>query len=66
MTGTVTKIMDRGFGFIKTTEAAADVFFHATDLDPALAFGDELLQRRVRFELVNRDSRLRARCVRPA
>ena len=30
--GTITKLMDRGFGFIKTEEGG-DIFFHRNDLE---------------------------------
>ena len=32
MTGTIKKIMDKGFGFISSDELEKDVFFHSTAL----------------------------------
>ena len=31
--GTIRRLMDRGFGFIKTTEEETDLFFHRNDLE---------------------------------
>lgn len=47
--GTIKSVVtDRGFGFIKTSERK-DIFFHAKDLDPGLAFGEGLISLAVRF-----------------
>jgi CspA family cold shock protein len=32
MTGTINKIMDKGFGFITPTEGGKDIFFHSNSL----------------------------------
>ncbi len=31
--GTIKRLMDRGFGFIKTEEEETDLFFHSNDLE---------------------------------
>lgn len=33
MTGTIARVTDRGFGFIKPDEGENDLFFHANSLD---------------------------------
>lgn len=65
-TGTITKIIaDKGFGFIALKESA-DVFFHRSALDPQLEFGEQLIERRVEFNLVNTERGMKAGNVRPA
>lgn len=49
--GTITAVkLDRGFGFIAVANQP-DVFFHESDLDPALEFDEALIERRVRFTI---------------
>jgi cold shock CspA family protein len=66
MTGTIRAIKDRGYGFIRpeksaSPSAAAEIFFHSSDLDASLEFSEQLLERRVRFEVVTRDNKMRAK-----
>lgn len=68
MTGTIrTVIIDRGFGFLRPQGATSDVFFHIADCDQAaLPWDEQLVERRVSFEIVTRDGRERAVNVQPA
>lgn len=60
--GTVAKIMDRGFGFIRR-DGLPDLFFHANDC--VSDFGNELIGQRVEYNLrPGRDERPKAVYVR--
>ena len=61
MRGMITKIVDRGFGFIRPSDGSGDVFFHRTALRD-LSFNELLQERQVVFEL-NGDERPRAASV---
>lgn len=52
MTGTIARVTDRGFGFIKPDDGQKDVFFHAKDL-VEVAFNDLREGERVSFEIVD-------------
>lgn len=53
MTGTIARVTDRGFGFIKPDDGQKDVFFHAKDLDASVAFNDLREGERVTFDIVD-------------
>ncbi len=54
MTGTITKVVAvKGFGFIARPGESKDTFFHFTDLDGTLRFGEALLERRVEFDMID-------------
>jgi len=40
MTGTIARLTDKGFGFIKPEEGDKDVFFHARSLEEGLMYDD--------------------------
>jgi len=40
MTGTIARLTDKGFGFIKPEEGDKDVFFHARSLTEGLLYDD--------------------------
>ncbi len=52
MTGTIARVTDRGFGFIKPDDGQKDVFFHAKDLADT-AFNDLREGERVSFDIVD-------------
>lgn len=59
-------IVDKCFGFIKTPNQP-DCFFHMSDItDEELTFDETLLERRVRYDVVNTDKGLRAKNLRAA
>ena len=63
--GTIKKIMDRGYGFIKA-EQEEDVFFHRNDVE-GVEFNSLLEGQEVEFEQgQGRDGRPQAVKVRPA
>lgn len=63
--GTIKTIKsDKGYGFISRIDAP-DIFFHASCLD-GLEFDEQLIERRVRFDIVGTDKGDRAVNVRPA
>jgi cold shock CspA family protein len=57
--------LDRGFGFIVAPNEP-DLFFHASDVDETLPFDEQLIERRVRFNIVGSPKGPRAVAVRPA
>ncbi len=61
--GTINKLMDRGFGFIKTEEEK-DLFFHRNDLQ-GLAFESLQEGQEVEFEVERTEKGLNAKNVRP-
>lgn len=66
MDGTVKKIvLDRGFGFIAKAAGGGDVFFHARDLSDDLPFDEQLIERRVTFDVRQTEKGPRAGDVRP-
>ena len=62
--GTINRLMDRGFGFIKTEEEK-DLFFHSNDLQ-GLAFESLQVGQEVEFEVERTEKGLNAKNVRPA
>ena len=48
--GTIKRIMDRGFGFIKTEEQEGDLFFHRNELQD-VQFTDLREGQEVEFEM---------------
>jgi cold shock CspA family protein len=60
-----TIVADRGFGFIRSPHQP-DVFFHASDLAADLEFDEQLLERRVEFDLRHSAKGPRANNVRAA
>jgi cold shock CspA family protein len=65
LTGTITYLVEsRGYGFI-AVPGDVDVFFHCRDLPSELPFDEQLIERRVSFELVHRDGKARAARIRP-
>ena len=64
--GTIKRLMDRGFGFIKTEEQEEDLFFHRNELQD-VQFADLREGQEVEFEMnQGRDGRQQAVKVRPA
>jgi cold shock CspA family protein len=67
MVGTVNFIaVAKGYGFIQADERSQRVFFHASEVDESLAFDEQLMERRVRFEVKSTDRGLRAIGVKAA
>ena len=50
MTGEISVVNENGYGFIKSADVSANVFFHRTALG-STPFSEQLRGRRVRFEL---------------
>jgi CspA family cold shock protein len=48
--GTIKRLMDRGFGFIKTEEQEADLFFHRNDTE-GVEFASLREGQEVEFEI---------------
>jgi len=66
MQGTITKIVEpKFFGFIEVRGQSKDVFFHGSELDPSLEFGQQLILRRVEFDVWPSDKGPRATNIRP-
>ncbi len=64
--GTIKRLMDRGFGFIKTEEQEEDLFFHRNELQD-VKFADLREGQEVEFEMSRgSDGRQQAVKVRPA
>ena len=64
--GTIKRLMDRGFGFIKAEEQEGDLFFHRNELQD-LQFADLREGQEVEFEVVKgNDGRQQATKVRLA
>ena len=51
MKGTIARLTDRGFGFIKPEEGDKDVFFHAHSLSEGLMYDDLREGDAVTFEV---------------
>ena len=51
MKGTIARLTDRGFGFIKPDEGDKDVFFHARSLADGLMYDDLRENDAVTFEV---------------
>jgi cold shock CspA family protein len=62
----ITLHLDHNYGFIFKKAAEPDVYFHASALTGDLMFDEKLKERRVRFDIIERDGRLRAANVRAA
>jgi CspA family cold shock protein len=64
--GTIKRLMDRGFGFIKTEEQEGDLFFHRNDIE-GVEFASLREGQEVEFEMSQgRDGRQQAVKVRLA
>ena len=64
--GTIKNIVqDRGFGFITPDAGGKSVFFHCRDLYD-MDFDETLIERRIRFEIIDSPKGPRAANVRPA
>jgi len=62
--GTIKRLMDRGFGFIKTEEREGDLFFHRNDIE-GVEFASLREGQEVEFEMSQgRDGRFAAVKVR--
>jgi len=48
--GTIKRLMDRGFGFIKTEEQEEDIFFHRNDIE-GVEFASLREGQEVEFEM---------------
>ncbi len=59
--GTIKRIMEQGFGFIKTEEEGKDLFFHHNDLE-GVGFSSLKEGQEVEFEM-GQDSRGRSKAV---
>jgi len=58
--GTIKRLMDRGFGFIKTEEQEGDLFFHRNDIE-GVEFASLREGQEVEFEIGRgRDGRQQA------
>ena len=58
--GTIKRLMDRGFGFIKTEEQEGDLFFHRSDIE-GVEFASLREGQEVEFEMgQGRDGRQQA------
>lgn len=56
--GTVVAVhCDRGFGFLESSDFAKDLFFHCDQLSDDLEFDEQLIERRVSFEVSEQDKR---------
>lgn len=64
MTGTVKTVRNAGFGFIRTDERT-EVFFHRTALVGGLEFNEQLVERRVRFQVISTERGPRAVAIQP-
>lgn len=49
--GTIARVTDRGFGFIKQDGREGDLFFHASALQLGLDFNDLQTGQRVEFDV---------------
>lgn len=65
MTGTIARVMDKGFGFIKPDEGDKDIFFHAKDVQ-GVVFDDLKEGDKVSFEVVEGPKGPSATNVEPA
>ena len=65
MTGTIKRLMDRGYGFISCPELEKDVFFHSTELS-GIDFTQLQEGDKVSFETKETDKGLNAVNVKPA
>ncbi len=64
--GKIIRLMDRGFGFIKTEEREGDLFFHRNDIE-GVGFSSLREGQEVEFEMSQeRDGRPAAVKVKPA
>lgn len=64
--GTIKRLMDRGFGFIKSEDQKEDIFFHRNDLQ-GVQFNDLREGLEVEFEMaLGRNNRQQAINVRPS
>jgi cold shock CspA family protein len=64
--GTIISVkLDRGYGFV-SSPGQPDTFFHSSDLSEGLAFDEQLLERRVKFDIYQSGKGLRAVNVQPA
>ena len=64
--GTIKRLMDRGFGFIKSEGQKEDIFFHRNDLQ-GIQFNDLREGLEVEFEMaMGRNNRQQAVNVRPS
>ncbi len=63
--GTIKAVrVDRGYGFIHS--GGRDIFFHVTGVADGLAFDEQLVERRVEFNIVGSEKGDRAVNVRAA
>ena len=56
---------DKGYGFIQA-ETGDDIFFHLSALEKDPTFDETLIERRVRFSIVQTPRGPKAACIRPA
>lgn len=67
MDGTVACVKDKGFGFIRAAGESDQLFFHVSDIcDDTLAFDETLVERRVRFDIIQGPRGPRATNIRAA
>jgi len=52
--GTIERLTDKGFGFIKRADGEKDIFFHMNDLD-GIEYDDLILDEPVSFEIKDSD-----------
>ena len=65
--GTVINLqLERGFGFINEQIGQPNVFFHISDLEDGLEFDEQLVERRVAFDVIETPKGPRAANVRAA
>jgi len=66
MQGTINRLVEeKGFGFIRV-KGGRDHFFHLSDLDADLDFGEHLRELRVEFDSTQEPRGARARNIRRA
>ena len=53
--GTIARLMDKGYGFIKADGQEKDLFFHAKELQEGLMFDDLREGDAVEFEITESD-----------
>jgi len=57
--------LDRGFGFIRCPDENKTIFFHLSDLSPALTFDEQLQQQRVTFDTKSTPKGVQATNIEP-
>ena len=64
--GTIARLTDRGYGFIKPDDGEKDLFFHAKDLQDGLRYDDLREGEKVTFDIAESQKGPNAVAVRRA